>query len=84
MINLGPALIIIKDNGLPPKCTANAQWRPMEGGNGTRLLTHLRDSGCPLFTFSASSPYEDLTPNNEQSLGVGKAEAGDLGARLGL
>ena len=58
MINLGRALIIIKGNDLASTCRVEAR-----GGGIARVLNHLRNSGCLLFT---SSVFPLRSPNTQK------------------
>lgn len=87
MINPGPALVIIKHNGLQSKCTANTQWRPKMGGNSMWSLTYLRSAGWSLFTFfprpgRSSTEKQHWATNREHW--VGKKGAGGLRTRPAL
>ena len=83
MINLGHGLIIIKDNNLTSRCIGEAHG----GGKWHMSLNSPQKFRTPfiyfLCFFLKKTQHTEAASSNEQSLGVGKGEKGDLGAGLG-
>ena len=84
MINLGHPLMIIQDNDLASRCRGEAHG----GGKWHMSINSSQKFRTPfiyfLCFFLKKTQHTEAASSNEQSLGVGKGEKGDLGAGLAL